>query len=250
MTTIYDYLRGRAEKMPEWLADYSESDPFPRTEFFRSRVAFYPGSGNDGHAVKVFGSTHAVHCFVYADFMVSREMLERRLEHPEVSFRGYRTLARRQLSEADLVPNGWTPHIRPEGMNFGKEPREHVVPYGFLEVLGRESESGDDHGPRRLAVMFLGADGVATYDALFCQDASFPAPFGVLLQDHGFGGNYTRFGQGGLLDKLAKRCSVRPTYLLAAENTTPWDDYERIDIDCDRGGMHGDLRCLYRKALP
>lgn len=245
--TIYEHLHRKAETMPAWLASYTDTAPFPYTEFFQSRIAFYPGSGNDGHAVKVFGSTHAVHCFVYADFSASQEMLEQRLAHPEVGFLGYRTAARRQLLEKDLCPRGWTAHIRPMALNAAARANEHILPFGFLEVLEREPDFGDDHGPSRLAVVFLGADGVATYDALFCQDPSLCAPFGVLLQDHGFSGNYTRFGRGGLLEDLARRCTVLPEYLLVAENTKPWQGYEKLDVEHDRGGMHRHPRWLYRR---
>lgn len=49
------------------------------------------------------------------------------------------------------------------GQNPGSKP------YGFLEVLERDAELGPEHGAARLAIIFLGADGHATYDALFCQ---------------------------------------------------------------------------------
>ena len=35
------------------------------------------------------------------------------------------------------------------------------TPFGFLEVLERDHEFDDNHGARRLAILFLGADGIA-----------------------------------------------------------------------------------------
>jgi hypothetical protein len=55
--TIYEYLKNDKETIPTWLLEIKEGDKFPREDFFKSRIVFYPGSYTDGHAVKVFGST-------------------------------------------------------------------------------------------------------------------------------------------------------------------------------------------------
>lgn len=246
--SIYDYLRQVRQDIPSWLAAFRQGDAFSADRFFQSRTVFYPGSGDDGHAVKVFGSTHSAHCFVYADYGVSQASLERQLEQPAVRFRGYQTLARLQLAERDLAPQPWVPHVRRDEIPANYPAMRPGLPFGFLEVLERRPELNDDHGPARLAVLFLGADGIATYDALFCQRHSAGPPFAMLLQDHGFGGNYATFGQGGLMESIAERCHVYPDYLLVAKHTAEWKDYERIpDVDGDPGGMHGNLRFLYRR---
>ncbi len=56
------YLRGFCEEIPAWLGQFRKGDTFPRQQFFASRVVYYPGAGNDGRPVRVFGSTHAAHC--------------------------------------------------------------------------------------------------------------------------------------------------------------------------------------------
>ena len=106
----------------------------------------------------------------------------------------------------------------------------------------------DTHGAQRIALLFLGADGHATYDALFCQSDSH-APFAILLQDHGFGGNFSDFGQGGLMCNIAMRTNCLPELLLVAENTHAWEGYTPIrDLDPTYGGMHQSSRRLF--ALP
>lgn len=248
--TLYEYLRQQREDPPAWLGRFNPGDPFPREQFFASRVVYYPGSGTDGHPVKVYGSTHSAHCFVYADSGVTQTALEEELGDPRWGFRGYDRLSRLQLRETDLVPRGWTAHVDRAEVPHDRHGFAAVAaaPFGFLEVLEREREVGDDHGAPRLAILFLGADGAATYDALFCQRDGVSAPFALVLQDHGFGGNYDRFGAGGLLERIARRCEVVPQWLLVAENTRPWDGFERApNVDGDRGGMHNNLRFLHQR---
>jgi hypothetical protein len=102
--TMYEYLRQQREDPPAWLGRFNPGDPFPREQFFASRVVYYPGSGTDGHPVKVFGSTHSAHCFVYADYGVTQTALEEELGDPRYGFRGYHRLSRLQLRETDLIP--------------------------------------------------------------------------------------------------------------------------------------------------
>ena len=44
----------------------------------------------------------------------------------------------------------------------------------------------------------------ATYYQLFVREYS-KAPWQFCLQDHGFGGNYNRFGKGGILDAIIRK---------------------------------------------
>ncbi|CAG1000147.1 hypothetical protein BURK2_02945 [Burkholderiales bacterium] len=249
--TPHDYLCLNGEAMPEWLARFAHGDAFPREAFFGSRVVYYPGSGTDGHPVKLFGSAHAAHCFVYVDYGRTQEELESALTHPEHGFLGYHRLARLQLRESDLVPRGWTPHVALDdaalasARNFAKVAD---APFGFLEVLERNPDLGEEHGAKRLAILFLGADGIASYDALFCQNQKPRPPFSVVLVDHGFGGNYGRFGHDSLLERIAQRCEVLPELLLVTEYTQAWAGFERVpDVERDRGGMHNERRHLFAR---
>jgi hypothetical protein len=243
---LYEYLLQLREHMPPWLAGFTNGDAFRREQFFGSRLVYYPGSGTDGHPVKLFGSTHSAHCFVYADYGKPKFAVEAELEHPMHRFQGYHTLSRLPLAANDLTPGGWAP-------NFGGLEADRcfadVAPFAFVELLERDQDRDEGHGARRLAILFLGADGIAAYDALFCQQNGPSRPFAILLQDHGFGGNYGPFGRGGLLEGIARRCHAVPQWLLVAENTQPWEGFERVpEVDGDPGGMHNTLRFLYQQA--
>ncbi len=42
----YDCLYQRRETVPVWLDQFKRGDEFPCTEFFQSRVVYYPGGGS------------------------------------------------------------------------------------------------------------------------------------------------------------------------------------------------------------
>jgi hypothetical protein len=243
---IVNYLKANREVIPRWLAQFVPGSKISAAELFASRIVFYPGSGFDGHAVAVFGSSHAAHCFVYADYSVPQADLETQLDHPQYGFRGYHSLARINIETADQLSPGWKPHLTKSELNRVGYIFKKVSGFGFVQVLERERDLDDAHGPARLAILFLGADGFATYDALFCQDES-RAPFAVLIQDHGFGGNFDRFDRYGLLETIASRAARFPKYLLVGEGSDAWSDYKRVKgVPPSAGGMHNLPRSLFQ----
>ena len=66
--TMYEYLKKDKEPIPSWLLEIKEGDEFSSDDFYSSTIVFYSGSYTDGYAVKVFGSTHAAHSFVFRKF--------------------------------------------------------------------------------------------------------------------------------------------------------------------------------------
>ena len=104
-------------------------------------------------------------------------------------FRGYEVEHEEEVGESVLRPDGWTPHVDPSELNERANRFARARPFGLLVVLRRDAEHDDAHGPERFAVLFIGGDGHATYDALLCQNDGTPAPYMVVVQDHGFGGN-------------------------------------------------------------
>jgi len=253
---LYDYLHRYREELPKWLGGFNPGDPFPSEQFFESQVVYYPGSGSHGNPIKVFGSTSASHCFVYVDYGVEQARVERELDHPTRGVRGYRRLARLQVRERDLIPKGWTPHLHAgeRSASSGSIALRPLRPFGFLEILERDPSLDGSHGAPRLAILFLGADGFAAYDALFCQRRENRRPFAVVLRDHGFGGNYDRFGGGGLLERIANRCHVLPEFLLLYDGTSSWEGYGAVrgvrgDWRGRRGGSLCCRRVLFRRAV-
>lgn len=233
--TQKEYLRQYREDVPAWLREFQPGKSRPLAEFLKSRIVFYPGSEIDGHPVEVFGASHSTHCFVYADYWLSEEML--RSELRKRGFRGYDILDEILFPENEIMEIvRWDRHyLSPDELREAAEGTarmraiNHPEPYALLVILERQAKFGDEHGPERLAILFLGADGIATYEAIFANRNA-AEPFGMLLQDHGFGGNYNCFGKGGFLEKIIERSGVSPRFILAGvhDATQIFDGYEPI----------------------
>ena len=240
-------LQQSPEPLPQWLRQ--PSPEFDRASFFGSRTVFYPGSGDDGQPVKLCARAHAAHTFIYVDYGVSQRTLEDRL-HGLVGqgFRGYCVALEQQVKEAALRPGGWTPHVDSTKLRMGSYRFASITPFAWFVVLARDADHNPTHGPERLAILFIGGDGHATYDALYCQNDGTPPPFLVVIQDHGFGGNYSEFGASGLLECIAHKCDVKPQWLLVGERGDkfePWSGYRDSGCAGEPGGVHGIPRRLF-----
>jgi hypothetical protein len=243
--SIAEYLRNNEFRpVPDWLAQAQPGMTFPRDEFFRSRVLYYPGGYIDGQPVRLFASSHAVHCFVYVDFSYTRDQLMNVLDCEVYGFRGYQSLARLDVQQKELRATPWNPPpIRLDYRGFAD--RAMACPFAVLEILQRKPDLRDDHGPERLAILLVAGCGFASFHALFTQSEDY-RPFAITLQDHGFSGNPDHFGEGGLLSRLAREHDKRPKYLLVAENTPPWRGYRRLEnLRYEYGGGHFHRRFLY-----
>ena len=233
--TQKEFLGQYREDVPTWLREFQPGKSRPLADFLKSRIVFYPGSEIDGHPVEVFGASHGAHCFIYADYWLSEERLRRELR--EHGFFGYDILDEISFPENEIMATvRWNRHfLSPDELREAAKGTaqmrkiNHPKPYALLVILERQARFDDDHGPERLAILFLGADGIATYEAIFANGNA-AEPFGMLLQDHGFGGNYNCFGKGGFLEKIIERSGVSPMFILAGvhDATQIFDGYEQM----------------------
>lgn len=216
-----DALSRVKEVMPTWLRECRCLDGNVLTGFLSSRTVFYPGSGLDGHAIELFGSTHSAHCFIHVDYGVdestSSKVLDVLQQDAPYRCKGYSPSQVVKLTAdrlRDLFGLRMT-HPVP-GQNADLQD-------GFWTILQRDSGLNDEHGPERLAFLHIHAEAVWLYWNL-CQSAH--RAFAVVLQDHGFGGNWTDFGGAdSYLFQCAERNGLLPEWLLVAKNTDCWPNY-------------------------
>ena len=75
-------------------------------------------------------------------------------------------------------------------------------------VLERESGFSPEHGPARFSLLYLCADGAAAYQALYVANAVAPKVIAIIQPGHGFGCNWTNFGDPEQI--LARTVATNP----------------------------------------
>ena len=181
----------------DWLSNLSAADvknePFPLQEVLADSC-YYPGAGFDGHPIKNFVGNFI--SFVYVDYGGTQESL---LEELEIrGFRGYEIMASRSIAEVELVPHGWQPMPPTEIDGDPHRWRSWIKkPFCLWVIFERKKNLDNNHGPSRFSLLYLCADGVAAYQALYVANET--TAKAIVIVDHGWGCNYTNFGNPNLI---------------------------------------------------
>jgi hypothetical protein len=146
---------------------------------------YYAGAGHDGKPVKWLSGN--VYSFVYADYGVSKQ------DVISDNFKGYKTIAYRDVKMMELIPNGWTPTSTPNADDGNPKEWEVIFkePYAIWTIFERLPDFSDNHGPERFSLLYICCDGAAGYQALY--NANKIKPKILFLINHGFGCNWTNF---------------------------------------------------------
>lgn len=235
---VQGYLyRNHREDVPNWLKE----DEFSLERFFESRTVYYPGAGNDGSPIRLFNRSHSAHCFVWVD---QRYEFDQTKENGSLDLKGY------EIRHHDLTDIRIRTNYNSE---VGNTSCCHMV------VYDRQPGFGDRHGAERLALLIIRAEAHSAYEQIYGDRFRTNPLFAVVIQDHGFGGNFTghTFGYeaGAYLASnspilnAAQRNGL-PRFLLVGEHggTRVWPGYARVGNVCrTRGGMHNHRRWLYQR---
>ena len=98
---------------------------------------------------------------------------------------------------------------------------------------------------------FLRTEAIKTFLLLF-SNAEPKSPDVIVLQDHGFGGNWGNQifgyadGQTAKFYGINKVSGYMPPYLYVAENTNPWPEYEQVTEFEGKYGSAGHPRALFK----
>ena len=244
MIEIAEYLSPLKEVMPDWLLGYQKGEKPTFKKLLNNRVVFYPGAGLDGQPVSTFNKAHYSHVYFYVDYGLKKETIVNELTRAE-SFRGYKLIGLEEYSEKEISPSGWVRHYTPTNEEIERmRSYARINPFCFLAIYEREDGYDESHGMKRFAIIYLCADAIAAYDAMFINSGK--APSLIVLQDHGFGGNYNCFGNKGALYQIATSSGVLPALALIADNTDTWDQYDKVKgVSHVLGGAH--FRWLYKR---
>ncbi len=156
---------------------------------------YYPAAGLDGRPVQFMGGF--IHSFIYVDYGTEESAVDAELQRR--GFSGYHIAGSKRLSKRDLAPNGWWPQVPLQYKNqmqrFTDMRTRGFVrnPFAHWYIFDRDGSRGEDHGPQRFSLIYLCADGVAAYQALYWQYHTAPEVLTIIQPGTGFGGNYTDF---------------------------------------------------------
>lgn len=211
----------RRYPVPEWLKSLpSTSQPIPIKKVLE-RSVFYPACGLDGRPVKYFGGCS--HSFVYADCQVAPDVLLAHLN----TFKGYVLMDARHVGLHELLPKraGRLPLRRTDGSPTDVH-RGDFVPYAVWAVYVRREGFDDAHGPERFSLLYVGDEGVTTFNALYRGHRRGPCGV-VLVRCDGFTGNWTAFcdPERSLARRVMGNRAGQPEYLLTCDSPGarwPW----------------------------
>ena len=203
-------------------------------------AVFYPGSGKDLHPIEIFGSTREASLFVGADYLVSPDFGALNLRS------GFHVVAQHDLNFQELCDLLEADQQHPCGERWTRFADWNAINGGTSRwVVFQESEAGQDQEPRRVGLLHVFGEAVWAYWHLWAKRNA--APSAILLQDHGFGGNWAPFGGGDApLYRVAERAAL-PASLVVAGNTAVWPGYAPVR-PVGGGGMHNHDRTLYRRC--
>ena len=154
---------------------------------------YYPSSAFDGGVVK---HCNTINCnlgiinFIYCDFAIGEAAFIEEMN----SFLGYHILASRDLRQNELIPKSWhpvlPPHVQVEKYEYWKHERKPFIKWVVYE---RDENRSDAHGPMRFSLLYIGGEGVATFQALYWTNRITPKALAIIQPGTGFGMNWTDF---------------------------------------------------------
>ncbi len=176
--------------IPNWLN--SNDFKFNINEVLTDSL-YYPSCGSDGTPVKYF--TGNVYSFIYVDYGISKNKLIEDIN--KNGFCGYHIIHNQSLTEKDLTPNGFNIHIPLERDESSFNPNflKGWIKEPFCEwyIFERDVNKDEKIRPKRFSFLFLCAEGVASYQALYLSNKIKPRIIAIIQPGHGFGGNWTNF---------------------------------------------------------
>ena len=177
--------------IPDWLVDLSPysmtQGSFPLLDLLQNSL-YYPASGLDGTPVKYLAG-HFL-SFVYVDYNLGHEEYMGALENPGVL--GYDLVGCRSVTEQELAPRGWRPT---PPTSYDGDPSRYLArvrePFCTWSVFQIRPDVPKWHGPFRFSLLYICADGVAAYQALYVANSLAPEAVAIIQPGLGFGGAWT-----------------------------------------------------------
>lgn len=190
-------------KLDNLTKEQIEQEEIPFEDLLRDSV-YYPACNLDGRPIRYCNTIWrklGVNSFVYCDFDVSEDQFLKEMEH----ICGYKVLGHRALRQDEYIPEGWKLELVKD--NDGEEGSHCYYWDTFLGnpgpgkfahwvVYERVGYKGYEHGPKRFSLLYIGGEGLATFQQLYCHYRVAPKMI-CFIQCWGFAGNWTNFTMAG-----------------------------------------------------
>lgn len=209
------------------------SMPFPLREVLEGSL-YYPASGVDGSPIRNWQL--GINSFVYVDMSIEESAYVGEILK-EGSVRGYHVVAQRNLVADELVPNGFKPSPPASANTLSIIKAQQSAganvknAFAIWSILERDDSLGVQHGPKRFSLLYIRAEGAATYQALYQSNEILPKIVSCIRPGVGFGGNYGEFTTV-LLDTMLMHPKGLPAELLlwrernrCTQVAEPWSKY-------------------------
>lgn len=194
---------------------------------------YYPSCGFDGGIIKHY-SKH-IQSFIYCDYATGEERLMGLLDN----FHGYQITGHRSVKEEELIPQGWQmqppPHFDIEKYYQYRDVFEN--PFAHWAVYERLERYDYKFGPKKFSLLYIGGEGVATYQALYWANKKTAKAVAIIQPGTGFGFNWTDFrDKNGALAWviLNNRNGIPDTIFYGGQgdeyNDFNWNEYQYEDI--------------------
>lgn len=214
-------------RTPEWLTSSIPEKTLPIRQILDGCL-YYPACALDGQVFSRTWKWAPTHSFVLVDYSISRdrliEELKRPIERGGEGLLGYRLAFHRHVKREELgVPPSWSPpRLMPHEVQLAVNAAKNAMrfsnitePYCEWAVFDRLPERDENHGPNRLSILFLCADGVAAYHALFHTHKVAPKTLVIKQPGTGFGGNWTDFFEEGKpMHNVVSSLGIWPQHLI------------------------------------
>lgn len=174
--------------MPDWLARINAGNigqQFPLMDILQNSL-FYPAAADDGDPVAYLAGNFF--SFIYVDYAFSRHRLTERLK--QAPFSGYEVEAQRSVDFATVdrgVPDFPLPQ---RGSPSATWLSAMEKPFCEWIIFRRKNDFQSTHGPLCFSLLYLCAEGVATFQTLYVRHRICPAAVAI-IQSGGL--NWTDF---------------------------------------------------------
>jgi len=168
-----------------------ENGKFPLEDVLHNSF-YYPSCGFDGGIVKdcnTLGAQLKIVSFIYCDYATGELF-----KSQQNTFAGYHIFGTRNVSHSELTPKGWQLQIPPNvNLQDYQRYKGYWKPFINWTVYERDENQGDERGPEKFSLLYLGGEGVATYQALYWSNNFTAKALAIIQPGTAFGGNWTDF---------------------------------------------------------